>query len=485
MRNVALKVPVFTGDGAGELIQRFQREARAAATLNHPHICPVYDVGAQDGIHYISMGHVDGRPLADYVDASHPQSEFAAAAVIRKVALALAEAHAKGIIHRDLKPSNIMIDQRREPIVMDFGLACTLDGADARTTSSGFAVGSPPYMSPERVEGRTDIGPETDIYSLGAVLYELLAGRPPFCGNALSVLHQVSQSDPPPLRELRPDLSPEIVAICSRAMARRPSDRFSSMSQFADALGAFLTAQSTAGGSWHGMRGSAAELETPPGGVRVMGRPASTPQVGSVSARETSPAERRDRPVLPAPWLVGAGAVGGALAVLAIVLAGNRNAGPDERAAPREHSGGVAGPIREGPGDAALDWNGDSPSQPPRAPEFDPAGPDRRPPPESDGPPPRDRGRPPPRDRFPPDWGFADYDRDGDGVLPAHELPRHIIHRADADGDEQLTAEEFDTARERMGRGLFAPPEHPPERGGEGRRPPPRGPRAAGRPPPP
>jgi hypothetical protein len=377
-----------------------------------------------------------------------------------------------------------MIDQRREPIVMDFGLACTLDGEDARTTGSGFAVGSPPYMSPERVEGRTDIGPETDIYSLGAVLYELLAGRPPFRGSALSVLHQVSHSDPPRLLELRPDLSPEIVSICGRAMARRPSDRFASMSGFADALGAFLFEHPTPGGSVQGLARSA-ELETPPAGLRVVGPAASTPPVGV-----PSPPSAPRRTALPAPWLLGVGAVGGALAVLAIVAAGQREPVHDVERASREHPPTTAAHSLVAPGDDRAARDRDGPRRQDKAQQSAPLpGPARglepRPLPEFGGPPPpRDDDRPPPRERFPSDWGFVDYDRDGDDILRTHELPPHIIHRADGNGDEELTAEEFEAARERMGRALFAPPEHPSERGHPGRRPPPRGPRGEGRPPP-
>ncbi len=168
--------------------------------------------------------------------------------MVRKIALALEEAHAQGIVHRDLKPANIMIDKRGEPIVMDFGVACWFDDrAQTRLTQQGALVGTPAYMSPEQIEGRTKLGPASDIYSLGVVLYELLTGRCPFQGTVLNVISQVLHQTPPDARQFRQDLSPQLAKIINRAMRKDPADRFASMRDFAKALTAFLNAPSREG----------------------------------------------------------------------------------------------------------------------------------------------------------------------------------------------------------------------------------------------
>ncbi len=239
-REVALKVPRMERDTDGELSQRLHREARAAATLSHPNICPIFDVTEEAGTCYIAMGYVAGKPLSAYL-GKKVQPEREVAKVVRKIALALEEAHAQGIVHRDLKPANIMIDKRGEPIVMDFGVACWFDDkTQTRLTQQGALVGTPAYMSPEQVEGRTKLGPASDIYSLGVVLYELLVGRCPFEGTVLNVISQVLYQTPPDPRKFRMDLSPGLAEIIQRAMQKDPSQRFSTMRDFAKALTAFI-----------------------------------------------------------------------------------------------------------------------------------------------------------------------------------------------------------------------------------------------------
>lgn len=245
-RDIALKVPTFGDKSPANMIERFYREARSAATLTHPNICPVYDVGEHNGIHFISMGYIEGRPLSAYIESGKKQPERQAAAVIRKLALALQEAHDKGIIHRDLKPANIMIDHRSEPVVMDFGLArLTNDVEEARLTREGTVMGSPAYMSPEQVEGRK-LGPQCDVYSLGVVFYELLTGQTPYQGSVVSVIGQILAAKPKPPTELRPDISAECSAVCLKAMASKPSERFQSMAEYAEALNAFIKGDSQA-----------------------------------------------------------------------------------------------------------------------------------------------------------------------------------------------------------------------------------------------
>ena len=144
------------------------------------------------------MGYVSGQPLSAYIASKKRQPEREAAKVVRKIALALQEAHAQGILHRDLKPNNIMIDKRGEPIVMDFGVACWFeDQTKTRLTQQGAIVGTPAYMAPEQIEGQTKVGPAADIYSLGVLFFQILTGRCPFEGTVLAVISQVLHKAPP------------------------------------------------------------------------------------------------------------------------------------------------------------------------------------------------------------------------------------------------------------------------------------------------
>src|SRR4051812_34074977 len=136
-RRVALKVPHFTPEDGPEVIDRFYREARAAATFDHPNLCPIYDVGQVDGIHYLTMPYIVGKSLSEVIDPDKPTPQRQAAAVVRKLALALEEAHSRGVIHRDLKPANIMATNRRQLVIMDFGLARRAEGDDDRLTKTG------------------------------------------------------------------------------------------------------------------------------------------------------------------------------------------------------------------------------------------------------------------------------------------------------------------------------------------------------------
>ncbi|HUE16459.1 MAG TPA: family 16 glycoside hydrolase [Planctomycetaceae bacterium] len=241
-RQVALKTPHFTEDPTGEQKERFFREARAAGNLRHPHICPIYDFGQIDGKHYISMAYIEGHPLSAFSQAAKPQTERQILLLIRKLALALQEAHDHGIVHRDLKPANIMVDKNSQPIIMDFGLAQQVRrNEDVRLTQTGNILGTPAFMSPEQVEGELDkIGPSTDQYSLGVILYELLTGQLPFQGSVIAVMGQILTKEPPPPSQLRPDLDLRIEAVCLKMMAKNPSDRFASLKTVADELATIL-----------------------------------------------------------------------------------------------------------------------------------------------------------------------------------------------------------------------------------------------------
>jgi formylglycine-generating enzyme required for sulfatase activity/serine/threonine protein kinase len=245
-RQVALKVPHFAPQDGAQVIERFLREARAMATIRHPNLCPVYDVGEIDGVHYLTMAYIEGHLLSEYIRPGKPAPERKSAGVVRKLALALQEAHGRGIVHRDLKPTNIFLDQRGEPIIMDFGLARRTAGQDAALTQDGALLGTPAYMAPEQARGEIEaIGPRTDIYSLGVILYELLTSHRPFTGAApLAVLSQLLTSAPAPPRTHRPDLDPGLEAICLKAMAKHAEDRYATMTEFADALGEYLQAAS-------------------------------------------------------------------------------------------------------------------------------------------------------------------------------------------------------------------------------------------------
>jgi tetratricopeptide (TPR) repeat protein len=236
-RQVALKIPLFAAEDRPQQVERFYREARAAAGLRHPNLCPVHDVGEVEGVPYLTMAYIEGKPLACFLRGPKPLPQRQAGLLVRKLALGLAEAHQRGVIHRDLKPGNVMIDKRGEPIVMDFGLARRSRSGDALLTQKGQVLGTPAYMAPEQVSGDTvAMSPACDIYSLGIILYELLAGRLPFEGDVMAVLAQVLTEEPPPPSHFRPEVAPDLEAICRKAIAKKATERYASMADFAAAL---------------------------------------------------------------------------------------------------------------------------------------------------------------------------------------------------------------------------------------------------------
>jgi serine/threonine protein kinase len=243
-RRVALKVPHLRGNDAAldrTPLDRFYREARVAATLDHPNLCPVYDVGEIDGIPYLTMAYVKGRPLSKFIRRNRPLPQRRAAIMVRKLAQALEEAHYNGVVHRDLKPSNIMVNDRGDLIIVDFGLVWRIGTQSGRLTRVGLVVGTPMYMSPEQASGKVeDIGPGCDIYSLGVIMYELLTGRLPFEGSEAVVLGQILFVEPPPPSRYRADLDPRLEAICLKAIAKGLDRRFATMGEFAMALGEYL-----------------------------------------------------------------------------------------------------------------------------------------------------------------------------------------------------------------------------------------------------
>jgi serine/threonine protein kinase len=264
-REVAVKIQRRGALESSEQVNRFLREARSGGKMNHPNICPIHDMGELHGNHYIVMGFIEGTPLSALFSPQRPMEPRLAAKIVLRLTSALSEAHERGIIHRDLKPSNIMMDEkRREPIILDFGLARSYV-SETYETQTGHVVGTPAYMSPEQARGpAVTVGPQTDIYSLGVILYELIAGRPPFCGSMAEVFAQILTAQPEPPTRYQPRLDTTISAICLKAMAKNPAQRFASMQDFGDALRAYLRAGSS-GASQSGidLSGAKAAKETP------------------------------------------------------------------------------------------------------------------------------------------------------------------------------------------------------------------------------
>jgi hypothetical protein len=241
-RTVALKLPRFDGppQEVARRVERFQREARAAAQVWHPHVCPIFDVGEHEGRPFVVMALIEGQSLAQRLaERPGPQDARASVALARQVLDGLAAVHARGIVHRDLKPGNILLDPSGRAVLTDFGLARP-EGEAGLLTSEGVILGTPSYMAPEQAAGQSDrIGPWTDLYSLGVVLYQLLTGRLPFPGAMPALLAQILRDEPPPPRAVRPDLDPALEAVVLRALRKEPAERYPDAGAFAAALDAW------------------------------------------------------------------------------------------------------------------------------------------------------------------------------------------------------------------------------------------------------
>ncbi len=239
-RIVAVKLLLAGEFATREFVQRFRREASSAAVLQHPNIVAIHDVGVHEGQHYFSMDHVEGRDLARVV-ATAPLPGPRAARYVRTIAEAIHFAHERGILHRDLKPSNVIIDDADQPRVTDFGLARRLDQS-ASLTVTGQILGSPGFMPPEQAGALgVAVGPASDVYSLGAILYHALTARPPFQGETLpQILQQAISCEPVPPRRLNPAVPVDLETICLKCLAKEPSRRYATARELADELGRFL-----------------------------------------------------------------------------------------------------------------------------------------------------------------------------------------------------------------------------------------------------
>ena len=242
-REVAVKMILAGGLADAEAIERFHAEAQAVAQLNHPNIVRVYEVGQHQGHHFFSMDYIQGQSLAD-VARDHPLSAREAADYVRTIAEAVHCAHEAGIIHRDLKPSNILTDSRAQPLITDFGLAKRTKD-DSGLTATGNILGTPSYMPPEQVaRGEETIGPASDVYALGAILYELLTGRPPFrAESSMETLLQVLQQQPVAPRLLAPQLHRDLETIVLKCLEKNPAQRYQTAEELAAELDRYWDGQ--------------------------------------------------------------------------------------------------------------------------------------------------------------------------------------------------------------------------------------------------
>jgi tRNA A-37 threonylcarbamoyl transferase component Bud32 len=245
-RHVALKIVVSGAHAGAAERARFRTEAEAVARLHHPGIVQIYEVGEQAGCPYLALEFVGGGSLAQHLNGM-PMPPRRAAQLLLDLARAVQHAHEQGIVHRDLKPANVLLTETGVAKIADFGLAKLLD-VEQGQTQTGAVLGSPSYMAPEQAAGKVRaIGPATDVYALGAILYELLTGRPPFLGaSVLETLDQVRTHDPAPPQVLQPKVPDDLAAICLKCLEKGPPQRYPSAAAMARDLDLFLRGEAIA-----------------------------------------------------------------------------------------------------------------------------------------------------------------------------------------------------------------------------------------------
>ncbi|MCI0356963.1 MAG: protein kinase [Planctomycetaceae bacterium] len=239
-RIVAIKM-ILAGQFADKTdVERFYSEAEAAAALSHPNIVKIYEIGEVQGQHFFSMEYIEGHSLADLV-RENPLPPRRAAEFVQTIAETMQFAHQKGIVHRDLKPSNVLVDAQERPLITDFGLAKHQED-ESQLTVSGAVIGTPSYMPPEQAEGKGSlIGPQSDLYSLGAILYELVTGRPPFrAASPFETIRQVIQDEPLSPRLVNPGVPRDLETICLKCLQKDPARRYATSQDLADELTRYL-----------------------------------------------------------------------------------------------------------------------------------------------------------------------------------------------------------------------------------------------------
>jgi hypothetical protein len=318
-RVVALKLLRAGAQADAEDLLRFRTEAEAAARLHHPNIVQIYEVGRHDGQAYLSLEYVAGGGL-DWFLAGTPQPARPAAEVVEKLARTMDYAHGRGILHRDLKPANVLLAFSRElpasvtaalagssrlneavPKISDFGLAKRLH-AGAGQTQTGAVLGTPSYMAPEQAAGRKEVGPAADIYALGAILYEMLTGRPPFRGpSAYETLLQVREAEPVAPSRLQPNLPRDLETICLTCLQKAPAKRYGSAAALADDLRRYLDGRPIRARpvgrlerAWRWCRRNPKDAAFAGAGVLAL-LLAAVAYLGVASARHAAEQERRDR----------------------------------------------------------------------------------------------------------------------------------------------------------------------------------------------
>lgn len=243
-RDVAVKVLSERLSSDRSFVERFRREAQAAANLNHPNIVSLYDYGSDGAINFIVMEYIDGRSLGELIAEEAPLLPERAAEIAADVAKALERAHNAGLVHRDIKPNNIMLTSSGQTKVTDFGIVRALGGeTDQQMTQTGMVIGTAAYLSPEQAQGNP-VDARSDVYSLGCVLHEMLTGRPPFAGDTpLAVAYKHVRETPDPPSATNPDVPADLDAITMKALAKNPDNRYSSSTEMREDLERFTSGQ--------------------------------------------------------------------------------------------------------------------------------------------------------------------------------------------------------------------------------------------------